>query len=618
VSSGAGPAPTKGDVGSSDEVGRTEATAGRADDGRRARSAANPLAPVIGSAARGGGVSQGPAPTKGDGGSSDEVGGSEATAGRADNGSGARRGGVSQGPLLRVDGLTVRHPGAASPAVDDVSFVLEPGVALGLVGRSGSGKSTVLWSIPGLLPGTARVSGRVCFDGTDVLTCGASALRSLRGRAIGVVPQEPMSALNPVMRVGDQVAETLVAHGASWRDARARAAALLDEVGLPRRCASAWAHELSGGQKQRALVAAAIANGPRLLLADEPTTALDPSIQLQLLDLLDRLRRERGMAMLFVSHDPAVVARVADRVCVMERGRIVDSGDPVSVWARRSRSAPLPKRAPGRAGSEPAVALAGARVVYGERGTFGGEGGVCAVDGVSFSVRRGETVGLVGASGSGKTSVGRAILGLVPLSAGVVTIAGQVVAGTRSSADRSLRARVQVVFQDPHASLDPLMTVNEALSEPMRSAPRADARRRVDGLLTEVGLDPDVYRDRYPHELSGGERQRVCIARALVPDPDCVVLDEAVSALDADVRGAILSVLGDLQARRSLAYLFISHDLRLVRALCDRMIVLDHGRVVEEGAPDAIIASPVSDAARRLVAAMLDEPAGDHPGAPPE
>ena len=538
--------------------------------------------------------------------------------------------------LLRVENLSVAFGGRR--VVQGVSFTVEQGETVALVGESGSGKSVTALSTLRLLPvGASNPEGRVTLDGVDVLSADEATLRRLRGGVAGMVFQEPMTSLNPLHTIGRQVAEAVTLHqplsGAALRE---RVLHLLRRAGLPQAEArlSAYPHQLSGGQRQRVMIAQALANGPKLLIADEPTTALDVTIQAQILELLAELKRDLGMAMLLITHDLSIVRRHADRVVVMKDGAAVEQGPvsrlfaaPLHPYTRmllatepRGRPAPVPAGAPVVVEAEEVKVHFPIR-----RGVLRRTvGHVKAVDGVSLSVREGETVGLVGESGSGKTTLGLALLRLEPCR-GAIRFDGRDIQVLSRGALRPLRRAMQIVFQDPYGSLSPRMTAGEIVGEGLEvhepSLPRAARAARVAQALEEVGLDP-AWAGRYPHEFSGGQRQRIAIARALVLKPRLVVLDEPTSALDVSVQAQVVELLRELQARHRLAYLFISHDLRVVRALAHRIVVMKDGRVVEEGEAEALTASPREPYTRALMAAAFDlstlAPAGAPPHPAPE
>ncbi len=517
--------------------------------------------------------------------------------------------------LLDVSGLTIRFPGRPA-VVDGVSFKLDRGQTLAVVGESGSGKSLTALAVLRLLPANAITTGHVTLDGNAMLQADDRALRSVRGRTAGMVFQEPMTSLNPLHSIGRQVTEAMRLHGRPA--SRARTVALLQSVGFPDAAArlDALPHQLSGGQRQRVTIAMALANDPPLLIADEPTTALDVTIQAQILDLLAAEKAKRGLALLLISHDLGLVRRHADHVCVMKDGRIVESGPAAQLFANPShpytrtlidaepagRPRPLARNAPVlMQATDISVRFAQARGLFRRP-----RPGPAAVDGVSLSIRQGETLGLVGESGSGKSTIGLALLRLVGAQGRVVFL-GQDLGDLAPRALRRRRAQMQIVFQDPYGSLSPRMAVGDIVAEGLAvhehlTAP--DRRARVDAALMEVGLPPDSAA-RYPHEFSGGQRQRIAIARAVVLQPRLLVLDEPTSALDRTVQKQIVTLLRDLQARHDLAYLFISHDLAVVRALSHRIAVLRGGRIIEEGDADAVFAAPQHGYTRALLAAAF-------------
>ena len=492
-----------------------------------------------------------------------------------------------------------------------VSLRLAPGEILGLVGESGSGKSMTALAIMRLLPPGARMAGRVTLEGRDLTALSEREMCGVRGREIGMIFQEPMTALNPVRTIGDQVAETLIVHGAATRgEARAAAADRLARVGLdPAHIPPArFPHELSGGQRQRVCIAMAVALRPRILIADEPTTALDVTTQARILDLLRRLVAGEGMGLILITHDLAVVAGLADRVAVMQQGRVVEDG-PAERLFRRMRhpytralfaaSTHRPEARPAPPG-ERVLEVAGATRRYpAARGLMGAGPALTAVDGVSFAIDRGESVGLVGESGSGKSTLTRAILGLDPLQGGAIRLLGKPV---HPEMPRALRAGVQVVFQDPYGSFNPRWRVRQLVAEPFHllDRPPPDAGARVSAALEEVGLGA-ADADRFIHEFSGGQRQRIAIARALITRPALIVLDEAVSALDVRVRAQILDLLADLRARHGLAYLFIAHDLTVVRAITERVMVMRAGAIVEQGPTGQVLSAPAHAYTRALI-----------------
>ncbi|MEU9433727.1 ABC transporter ATP-binding protein [Streptomyces sp. NPDC048252] len=531
--------------------------------------------------------------------------------------------------LVEVTDLTVEF--GALRAVDGLSFRLAEGAALGLVGESGSGKSTVASALLGLHRGTgAAVGGSVRVAGTDVQAASDEELRRLRGGRAAMVFQDPLSSLDPYYAIGDQIAEVYRVHTrVSRRTARARAVQVLDRVGIPDpvRRSRSRPHEFSGGMRQRALIAMALACEPDLLIADEPTTALDVTVQAQILDLLHALREDTGMGLLLVTHDVGVAAESVDEVLVMRHGRLVEHG-PVEavlaapaqpytrellgavprVQARRAVGHGLRKPDPGGSqpdGRRPATEPSGEVVLeaHGLRREFGrGKRAFAAVDGVSLTVHRGETLGVVGESGSGKTTLGRMLVGLLEPTAGEVRYEGRVSSGVNPT--------VQMVFQDPVSSLNPRRSVGESIADPLRARVRgvrgkdeARVRGRVTELLERVGLEAAHY-DRYPHEFSGGQRQRVGIARALAADPRVIVCDEPVSALDVTTQAQVVALLGELQRELGLALVFVAHDLAVVRQVSDRVAVMRRGRVVEEGPADEVYESPRDPYTRQLLAAV--------------
>jgi microcin C transport system ATP-binding protein len=538
--------------------------------------------------------------------------------------------------LVVVEGLTVSF--GDRTVVQDVSFTLARGETLALVGESGSGKSLTALSLLRLLPpGASVASGRIEIDGEAVTAMREPELRRLRGGRAGMIFQEPMTSLNPLHRIGRQVAEAVRLHskaGLGRDDLRGRAVTLLERAGFAdaQNRMDAFPHQLSGGQRQRVMIAMALANDPPLLIADEPTTALDVTIEAQILALLDVQKAAHGLGLLLITHDLGVVRQHADRIAVMKAGRIVETGTVAEIFSRPSHpytrmllaSEPKGGPAPVAAGAQPVIAADNLCVRFAiRRGVMRrAVGHVAAVDGVSVTVREGETVGLVGESGSGKTSMGFAMLGLEQAT-GEIHFKGQNIAKLSERRLRALRADMQIVFQDPYGSLSPRMTVEAIIAEGLqvhfRGLTRAQRHARVVAALEEVGL-PQNALERYPHEFSGGQRQRIAIARAMVLEPRFVVLDEPTSALDRSVQTQIVDLLRRLQADHGLAYLFISHDLRIVRALAHRIIVLRRGRVVEEGPAEQIFAHPQQDYTRALIAAAFEgralATAFDEPEAP--
>ena len=530
-------------------------------------------------------------------------------------------------PLLDVRDLSIAFAqgGERKVVVDRVSFRLEKGRALALVGESGSGKTVTAQAIVRLLPQPAASypTGEIFFRGRDVLKMSDGELRDVRGAAVTMVFQEPMTSLNPLHPIERQIGEIIALHQGRAAATRQRIVELLAEVGIadPGERLGAYPHQLSGGQRQRVMIAMALANRPDLLIADEPTTALDVTVQAQILKLLKDLQAKIGMAMLFITHDLNVVRRIADDVIVMQRGEIVEAGPMADVFARPRHpytQALLAAEPKGEAppGDETAPTIASAddlRVWFPiKRGFFRRTvGHVKAVDGVTLAVREGQTVGVVGESGSGKTTLGLAILRLIR-SEGPIAYCGRRIDGLNAKAMRPLRREMQVVFQDPFGSLSPRMSVAEIVEEGLIAQgtrlSAAERRRVAERALADTGLDPSTL-DRYPHEFSGGQRQRIAIARAMALDPKFVVLDEPTSALDMSIQAQIVDLLRDLQKRRQLAYLFISHDLKVVRALASTIIVMRRGKVVESGEAKAVFASPHSDYTRALFAAAFSNEA---------
>jgi microcin C transport system ATP-binding protein len=528
-------------------------------------------------------------------------------------------------PLLSVRDLSVafHQGGATSVAVDQVSFDLMPGEVVALVGESGSGKSVTANSILKLLPypAASHPSGKILFDGKDMLTLPERALRAVRGNDITMIFQEPMTSLNPLHSIERQIGEILELHQAiTGAEARARTLELLLQVGIrePEKRLKAYPHELSGGQRQRVMIAMALANRPKLLIADEPTTALDVTVQAQILELLSDLKTRHGMSMLFITHDLGIVRKFADRVCVMTKGKIVETGtveqvftDPQHAYTRHLLAAE-PKGEPPLSDTSKPVVMQGDDIKV----WFPIKAGlmrrvvdhVKAVDGIDITLRAGQTVGVVGESGSGKTTLGLALSRLIS-SQGRISFIGQSIDSYSYEMMKPLRNRLQVVFQDPYGSLSPRMSVGEIVAEGLKVHERslsADERDiRVAKALEEVGLDP-ATRWRYPHEFSGGQRQRIAIARAMVLKPRFVMLDEPTSALDMSVQAQVVDLLRDLQAKHELAYLFISHDLKVVKALANDVIVMRNGKVVESGPAADIFADPQQEYTKALLAAAFN------------
>jgi microcin C transport system ATP-binding protein len=529
------------------------------------------------------------------------------------------------GPLLSVENLSVafHQGGKTNLAVDDVSFSIDRGETLALVGESGSGKSVSALSILKLLPypSASHPGGAVMFDGENLIDDDEDDLRRVRGNRISMIFQEPMSSLNPLHTIERQVGEVLKVHrGMRDRAARERTLELMHQVGIrePEKRLGAYPHQLSGGQRQRVMIAMALANEPDLLIADEPTTALDVTVQAQILELLKVQQQKRHMAMLFITHDLGIVRRIADRVCVMYRGKIVEHGptarifaDPQHDYTKHLLAAEPKGRPPAANANAPLVMEAKDLKVWFpiKTGFFRKTTDhVKAVDGVDIAVRAGQTVGVVGESGSGKTTLGLALCRMIS-SKGEISFDGERIDERSFKAMKPLRERIQIVFQDPFGSLSPRMTIADIVAEGLGIHERgldADGRDgRVVQALNEVGLDP-ATRFRYPHEFSGGQRQRVAIARAMVLNPRFVMLDEPTSALDMSVQAQVVDLLRDLQKRHNLAYLFISHDLKVVRALANEVIVMRNGLVVERGPADEIFDRPQTDYTKALMAAAFD------------
>ncbi|HEU6442768.1 MAG TPA: ABC transporter ATP-binding protein [Microvirga sp.] len=528
-------------------------------------------------------------------------------------------------PLLSVQDLSVafRQGERDTLAVDRVSFDIMPGETVALVGESGSGKSVSALSVLKLLPypSAHHPSGRILFKGKDLMGLSEDEMRRVRGDDITMVFQEPMTSLNPLHTIDRQIGEILRLHrGISEKDARASTLELLQLVGIrdAESRLTAYPHQLSGGQRQRVMIAMALANEPDLFIADEPTTALDVTVQAQILKLLAELKAKLGMSMLFITHDLGIVRKIADRVCVMLNGKIVEHGttaevfgNPQHAYTQRLLAAEPKGRANPLPADAPTVVEAGPIKVWFpiKRGFFQRTvGHVKAVDGVSLSVRRGETVGVVGESGSGKTTLGLAILRLVQ-SEGPIVFLGNRIDGLRAREIRPMRKNLQVVFQDPYGSLSPRMSVAEIVEEGLLVQDKGQNYRQrrdvVAKALHDVGLDPATM-DRYPHEFSGGQRQRIAIARAMALEPQFIMLDEPTSALDMSVQAQIVELLRELQKRRDLAYMFISHDLKVVRALANHVIVMQNGTVVEEGPAETIFAAPQTEYTRALFAAAFN------------
>ncbi|WP_205648743.1 dipeptide ABC transporter ATP-binding protein [Acuticoccus kandeliae] len=534
-------------------------------------------------------------------------------------------------PLLQIEDLSVafHQEGRTTLAVDHVSLTLNKGETLAVVGESGSGKSVTALSCVRLLPypAASHPSGRILFKGRDMLTLSPKELQKVRGNDITMIFQEPMTSLNPLHRVEKQIGEILRRHrGLSERAARERTVELLTAVGIrdPETRLESYPHQLSGGQRQRVMIAMALANEPDLLIADEPTTALDVTVQAQILALLKEIQARMGMAMLFITHDLGIVRKIADRVAVMTDGKVVETGpteevftNPQHEYTRHLLAAEPKGNPPEPDPNAPIVVETKDLKVWFpiKRGLMRRTvDHIKAVDGIDLTVRKGETLGVVGESGSGKTTLGFAILRLIS-SDGRIVFMGDSIDGRSWSGMRPLRSKMQIVFQDPYGSLSPRMSVGEIIAEGLRIHSGKNAQERDEAVvkvLREVGLDP-AMRSRYPHEFSGGQRQRIAIARALVLEPDFIMLDEPTSALDRSVQAQVVDLLREVQERHDLTFLFISHDLQVVRALANEVIVMRGGKVVERGATRDIFEAPKTEYTRALMAAALY-----HEQAPPE
>lgn len=523
--------------------------------------------------------------------------------------------------ILEVKNLGVEFwvEGGWIPAAKNLSYEIAAGEVLAIVGESGSGKSASSMALLGLTPPNGRVSGSVLLSGEDLITANKKRLREIRGSGIAVIFQEPMTALNPVYKIGFQIMETLRVHfNMSNEKAKSRAIELLTLVDLPdpAKVFDSYPHQLSGGQRQRAMIAQAISCDPKLLIADEPTTALDVTIQAEILDLLRDLHKRLNSAILLITHDMGVVADLADRVLVMKDGEMVEQGtvreiynNPKQTYTKELLSS-VPNLGQGKAVSakpvskaEPVLTLRNVNIEYPKRGRVPA---FLAAKGINLEVARGEVLGLVGESGSGKTTVGRAAVGLIQVKSGSLIVAGKDISRTRKSELQELRSKLGIVFQDPGSSLNPRWSIAESISEPLvlsRSFTKEQISKKVDDLLNQVQL-PLSYRNRYPHELSGGQRQRVGIARALSLSPELLVADEPTSALDVSVQAKVLELLKDLQKDLGFACLFISHDLAVVDFLADRIAVMNHGEIVEQGDKNQILRNPQQEYTKRLIAAV--------------
>ena len=559
-------------------------------------------------------------------------------------------------PVLAIEDLTIafRSRGRWNTVARDISLRVGQGETVALVGESGSGKSVTAMAVMRLLPPeTTRIGGRILLDGQDLLALPEPEMRSVRGSRIGMIFQEPMTSLNPVMTIGDQISESLIFHrNMTRREARAETIRLLDRVRIPAaaRRFDEYPHRFSGGMRQRVMIAMALACRPKLLIADEPTTALDVTIQAQIINLIKSLQEEEGMSVLFITHDMGVVAEVADSTVVMRRGLKIEEGATADIFSGARTpytrallsavpklgsmaGAPLPRRfdiidpqdgsvtvaAPSldTIGPQPVLQVRNLTTRFTVRQGLMGRptGRVHAVENVSFDLQEGETLSLVGESGCGKSTTGLSVLQLVPVNSGSVRLDGRELCGLSEAELRPLRRNMQMVFQDPFASLNPRMTVGETIAEPMlhhRLASRADVRDRVRSLLDRVGLTPEMAQ-RYPHEFSGGQRQRICIARALAVEPRMIVADESVSALDVSVKAQIVNLLLDLQESLKLSFLFISHDMAVVEQVSHRVAVMYLGEIVEIGPREQIFGNPQHPYTRKLLSAVpVADPARRH------
>ena len=527
-------------------------------------------------------------------------------------------------PVMTVENLSVAF--GPNRAVKAMSYTIHAGHTLAVVGESGSGKSVSALAMMGLLPPTAMVSGKILFEGQDLLQASERQMQRIRGGRIAMIFQEPMTSLNPVQRVGAQIAEAVRYHrGLKGPEARKEVLRLMERVGIPDadRRVRAYPHTFSGGMRQRVMIAMALASNPALLIADEPTTALDVTIQAQILELIQEIQRDTGVAVLFITHDMGVVAEIADEVLVMRNGDLVERGGVLDIFDRsqadytQSLIAAVPQLAAGGSGKlQPLPAPADDKILSLRDLTVRfpirsgllarRTGSVHAVEEVSLAIRSGETLGLVGESGSGKSTIGRSIINLENIHSGEVLLSGKTVDYGSTAGRLALRRKVQMIFQDPYGSLDGRQTVGDAIMEPMvfhRLAGPAEARERMKDLLDRVGLSPR-HAGRLPHEFSGGQRQRICIARALAMRPRLIIADEAVSALDVTIKVQIIELMIGLQEEFGLSYLFISHDIAVIERICHRVAVMHFGQLVEIGSREAVIGRPAHSYTRRLLSAV--------------
>ena len=519
--------------------------------------------------------------------------------------------------VLEVKNLTVQLPksGDRENAIEDISFTVAPGEIVCVVGESGSGKSVTASAVMGLLPNVLKpVGGETLLDGEDTLKANKTRLRDLRGTRMAMIFQEPMTALNPVTRVGEQIGEMLEIHTSmSATERRARAIEIMDAVQLPdpEKMVDSFPHQLSGGQRQRIMIAMALVLDPALLIADEPTTALDVTTQAQILKLIKEMQERRGTGVLFITHDFGVVAEIADRIVVMQNGRVVEYGDRDDVLQRprepytKMLMASVPSMTPPEReerGGEMAIDVSSLNKVYGRTGWLSKDRIVHAAQDVNLHVRKGETLGIVGESGSGKSTVARCIARLIDPTSGSISLHGTEIATIPESQLRPHRRKVQIVFQDPYRSLNPRRTIGLSLIEaPMNfGVSKEDAIQTARDLMELVGLSGDAL-ERYPHQFSGGQRQRICIARALAVEPEVLIADEAVSALDVSVQAQVLELLDDIREKYNLAMLFITHDLRVAAQICDRLIVMKKGVVVEQGPTRDVYMNPKDPYTRLLL-----------------